>query len=237
MLTAIPDIKEPETFTKIQPADSPFVHLVDGEDFDVKMQYPLLKLNNVVTECYVRYEVAERLKIAQNYLPCGIKLRIWDAWRPFALQEELYKKYSDDIIKKFDLGNKPKELRDKIITGYISYPQKDKNFPAVHTSGGAVDVTLVDKNGNELKMGTDFDAFCEQTTTNYYENTDEDIVVRNNRRMLYNCMTSAGFTSIPSEWWHYDFGDRFWSYYNNTPAIYSGVFEKENLHFYNAKTE
>ena len=229
MLTAIPDIKEPATFTKIQPTDSPFVHLVDGEDFDVKMQYPLLKLNNAVTECYVRKEVAERLKLAQSLLPDGIKLRIWDAWRPFALQEELYQKYSNDIIEKFDLKNKSKEFRDKIIAEYISYPQKDENFPAVHTSGGAVDVTLTDKDGNELDMGTAFDAFCEQTATNYYEKSGKDTAVRNNRRILYNCMTAAGFTNLPSEWWHYDFGDKFWGYYKNTPAIYSGVFKENEL--------
>ena len=231
MLKSIPDLAEPKAYGEICPTRSKFVRLVDGEFFDVKMQYPLLKLNNAVADCYVREEVFERLKLAQSFLPDGIKLRVWDAWRSFALQEELYQKYSNDIIKQFGLENQPHETRQKIIAGFISYPVKNEREPAVHTSGGAVDVTLVDKDGNELNMGTAFDAFCEQTQTSYYEKAEEDTVIRNNRRMLYNCMTAAGFTNLPSEWWHYDFGDKFWGYYNNTPAIYSGVFSEKEINF------
>ncbi len=38
----------------------------------------------------------------------------------------------------------------------------------------------------------------------------EDEQVRENRRLLYYAMIDAGFTNLPSEWWHYDYGDRFW---------------------------
>ena len=44
-----------------------------------------------------------------------------------------------------------------------------------------------------------------------------------------NVMTKAGFTNLPSEWWHYDYGDRFWAYYNKCSAIYEGVFTKEEI--------
>jgi D-alanyl-D-alanine dipeptidase len=60
------------------------------------MQYPLLKMENAVPFCAVRQEVFEKLKIAQNNLPQGYALRIWDGWRPFSLQRELYEKYSPE---------------------------------------------------------------------------------------------------------------------------------------------
>lgn len=74
-------------------------------------------------------------------------------------------------------------------------------------------------------MGTGFDSFSDKTRTDYYETNSIDLNIRNNRRILYNAMISAGFTNLPSEWWHFDFGDRFWGYYNNKPAIYEGVFD------------
>ena len=42
-------------------------------------------------------------------------------------------------------------------------------------------------------------------------------------------MIKAGFTNLPSEIWHYDYGNRAWAYYNKKPAIYKGILElKQN---------
>ena len=38
-------------------------------------------------------------------------------------------------------------------------------------------------------------------------------------------MISVGFTNLPSEWWHYDYGTKFWAYFNNTDALYSGILD------------
>ena len=76
-------------------------------------------------------------------------------------------------------------------------------------------------------MGTGFDAFSKKTNTVYYEGINNEI--RNNRRLLYYTMIKAGFTNLPSEWWHYDYGDRFWAYYTKKPAIYRGVFLRSDL--------
>lgn len=229
MQRKIPTMPEPDHFTDICPASSGFVLLADGEFFDVKMQYPDLKMNNAIEECCVRQEVFERLKIAQSLLPNGYRLRILDAWRPFALQQELYEKYSQEIIKKLNLADTPPEKRQKIIAEYISFPERNTQNPAVHTTGGAVDVTLTDINGQELRMGTAFDEFTDKARTDYFETVGQNADIRDNRRILYNCMISAGFTNLPSEWWHYDFGDKFWAYYKNTPAIYAGVFEVSEI--------
>ena len=80
-----------------------------------------------------------------------------------------------------------------------------------------------DENGVPLDMGTAFDDFSEASRTDYFE-TEFNPAVQENRRMLYGVMTGAGFTNLPGEWWHYDYGDRFWAYYNRCPARYGGVF-------------
>lgn len=98
------------------------------------------------------------------------------------------------------------------------------------SAGGAVDLTIVDKDNNEIPMGTGFDSFLPETNTAFFENNC-DITVRDNRRMLYQIMTDAGFTNLPTEWWHFDYGNRFWAFYNDKPAIYKGVFDSADIFF------
>ena len=65
-------------------------------------------------------------------------------------------------------------------------------------------VTIVDNFGNEINMGTEFDCFKDTANTNYYELNNINDEIRNNRRLLYNAMLQAGFTNLPTEWWHFE---------------------------------
>jgi len=234
----IPHLKEPLRYEERAFCDSEFAELVSNEKMDICMQYPLLGMKNAQAQCLLRKEAAQRLLEASDKLPKGYRFRIWDAWRPFALQHELYVVYSGDIIRTFHLEEATDEERSAVIRGFVSDPVEDRELPPVHTTGGAVDLTILDDKGEELDMGTGFDAFTDRTRTDYYEHVNaqkhggnpEDIrKIRANRRLLYRIMTQAGFTNLPSEWWHYDYGDRFWAYYTGRPAIYRGVFTKEEI--------
>ncbi len=78
-------------------------------------------------------------------------------------------------------------------------------------------------------MGTEFDFFGERANTAYYEDnaSDADSEARKNRRILYNLMIDTGFTNLPSEWWHFDYGDKLWAYYTGNEGLYTGIFEEE----------
>ncbi len=229
MYKPIPQIAPPEEYTKIHPINCEFINIVSNDKIDVKMQYPLLNLKNSIIDCYVRRTVYEKLLIAQNLLPEGYKIRIWDAWRPFSLQQEIFKKYYKDIVENFALSDIPLHQQQKIISNYVSFPNDNRMYPPLHTTGGAVDVTLLDPLGNEVEMGTAFDEFSPKAHTRYFEENPFNPNVCENRRILYTCMTFAGFVNLPSEWWHYSYGDRIWAYYNNTPALYCGVYTTEEL--------
>lgn len=229
-MQTIPHICDPQRHEKIHCNHDDFVLITELDGFDIQMQYPLLGMQNAEHRCMMRREVLLRLQKAQHLLPDGYKLRIWDAWRPFALQKELYEKYRTDIIKQFHLVRQSKEEQDAVIAKFVSPPNASVFSPPVHTTGGAVDVTLLDKNANELNMGTAFDAFSEKTQTDYFEINNGNEEIRHNRRLLYACMTKAGFTNLPSEWWHFDYGNRFWGYYNHCPALYEGIFTADKIH-------
>lgn len=227
---AIPKVGKPDGFTGVKFVDSYFVEVENNEFLEVGLQYPLLGMKNAEKHCLVRKEVYDKLVEATKNLPKGYRLKILDAWRPFALQKELYDVYATTIVKNFGLEKWKEDRKKEFVGKFVSVPVEDRVVPPVHTTGGAVDVTVIDANGQELQMGTDFDQFTEMTDTAYFEQGTYKLV-RDNRRLLYFAMIKAGFTNLPSEWWHFDYGDQFWGFYTKQPAIFRGVFTKEELKF------
>ena len=225
----IPNIEEPQRYSESSFLDSKFVELTTNELFEIQMQYPLLKMENAEERCLVRNEVYRMLVEAAHLLPRGYKLKVLDAWRTFALQHELYALYAANITREFKLEECTNDQKRAVIRKFVSEPVYDRNVPPVHTTGGAVDVSILDPEGVELDMGTEFDAFTDKTYTSYFENKKNDTIKRN-RRLLYSIMTESGFTNLPSEWWHFDYGDMFWAYYKKKPAIYKGVFTREEIY-------
>jgi len=69
-----------------------------------------------------------------------------------------------------------------------------------HSRGVAVDLTLVDRGGRELEMGTGFDDF---TTRSHHGALDIPPEAQRNRAILLGLMTAAGWDFYRNEWWHY----------------------------------
>ena len=102
---AIPVIADPGNCEKRAFIDSPLVDIEPNDKLLIDMQYPILGFKNAEKRCVARKEVVEMLYRAAENLPKGYKFVIWDAWRPFALQKELFVSYSSKIIKEFHLEN------------------------------------------------------------------------------------------------------------------------------------
>ena len=222
----IPNIDFLEIYEDRDFIESPLVELPNDTGILVDMQYPKLGMECAINKCLMRKEVLDMLLEAKKLLPEGLTFKIWDAYRPLSLQTELYYKYKDMIIEEFNLSELDIDKQNEVISNYVSLPKADSEIPPLHATGGAIDLTLTNiSTGEDLDMGIDFDAFSDLTNTNAYEKDGMDENVRKNRRILYNAMTSVGFTNLPSEVWHYDFGDRAWAFYNKKPAIYNGILE------------
>lgn len=130
------------------------------------------------TVCLLVKDAAHQLKKVQLELEAmGLGLKIWDGFRPMAVQWKLWEILPDER--------------------FVSDPRKGGR----HTRGTAVDLTIVDKDGNELLMPTGFDDFTEKAHSNYNGASTEAIL---NRELLKQIMHRHGFTVYPSEWWHYD---------------------------------
>jgi len=126
----------------------------------------------------LRRSVAERLNRAQKFVENrGFALKVWDAYRPPAVQKLLWEAIRD-----------PAYVVEPSATG------------SLHGWGAAVDVTLVDFRGREARMPTDFDAFSAAARYDY-KGGDPEIAF--NLSTLQRAMAEAGFRHIRDEWWHY----------------------------------
>jgi len=78
-----------------------------------------------------------------------------------------------------------------------------------HRRGGAFDLTIVDRSGTELFMGTDHDDLTEKAVTDFFESKKQLSVLekeaKKNRRLLKRVMKKGGFKNYPAEWWHWSY--------------------------------
>lgn len=133
---------------------------------------------------YLRRETAAKLKMAQEEaLNRGYSLKIWDAYRHPEAQFTMWEAYPDP--------------------NFVANPHTGFSD---HSRGIAVDVTLVDRQGNELVMPSAFDAFGAKADRDYRDVGSAEAA---NARILEEIMTKSGFWGLSSEWWHFADTQRF----------------------------
>jgi D-alanyl-D-alanine dipeptidase len=142
--------------------------------------------------CYLPCEVAIKLSNAQQFLNSqypNYHLIVFDAVRPLHIQKQMW----DEL----DMPAK-----DKI--NYLAHPSDI----SLHNYGAAVDVGIIGDNDVLLNMGTAFDFFGElsepKREKEFVENGKLSQEALSNRLLLRNVMMKAGFTTITSEWWHFN---------------------------------
>lgn len=130
------------------------------------------------TDAYLRYGTVKKLeKVCEELAQQGLRLKIWDGFRPVAAQFRLWEVCPDP--------------------DYVANP--NTHFSS-HSRGNTVDVTLVDENGKELEMPTGFDDFSGLADRDYSDCTETAAA---NARMLQDLMEKYGFSGYFEEWWHY----------------------------------
>ena len=167
---------------------------------------------------YVRKSVAKLLVVASNNLPTGYKFLIVTAYRPLWMQKELWKRRLWQMAKKYPFKMIFQYKKWIKMAGQYTSPPGGSS----HQSGGAIDLTVIDNNGNRLDMGTTLTDFGKKV------HTHNDLITENqkqNRKILYDAMTKAGFVNYPLEWWHYYYGDRMWSAYTKRIKCFYGPIE------------
>ncbi|MDH6311501.1 D-alanyl-D-alanine dipeptidase [Parabacteroides sp. PFB2-10] len=144
-----------------------------------------------ITKAWLHPDAAAKLLKAQEKLrqiAPQYRLIVYDAARPMSVQRRMWA-----LVRGTDKTN------------YVANPA---NGGGLHNYGMAVDVSLIDQEGNPLPMGTAIDHFGREAHTDDEETlVDEGLITREeaqNRQLLRSVMHQAGFTSIRYEWWHFN---------------------------------
>ena len=171
-------------------------------DPSIKVELMYAKSDNFVgekmysfEEAYLHPKAAKAVAVANEMLGRihpGWRLIIYDATRPMSVQQKMWDKVKG--------------------TGMQNYVSNPKNGGGLHNYGLAVDVSIMDVNGDSIPMGTRVDAL---THLSHIDNEEElveegcmSLQAIENRRLLRRVMREAGFLTIRTEWWHFNFTTR-----------------------------
>jgi len=181
----------------------------------------------------LRKEVVNRLVKVNDYLisNSSFYLLIYDSWRPLEVQEFMFKRAFLLECEKCDIDASFKNRKSypsilKKVEKFWAYPSYDCECPPPHSTGGALDVCLSDKDGNLVEMGSTVDQMDETSNPDFYANikNDEAIIWDSRRNLLREIMTKFDFAQHPNEWWHFSYGDQLWAWINKKEnAIYGKI--------------
>jgi D-alanyl-D-alanine dipeptidase len=165
----------------------------------------------------VRIGVAEKLALARKLLPPGHNFFLRSAYRSLTVQRKTYQKTFDKIRK-----NNPEWSLDRLKEEVSKFVAPLDIIPP-HSTGGAVDISIIGPNGRQLDMGTKIgqDTDLEKTRT---DSNKISAAAIKNRELLIRVMTAVGFINYPTEWWHWSYGDQYWAAeLKKKYSIYDGI--------------
>ena len=138
------------------------------------------------------YPVAKQLQGAYNIAKKdGYNLKIYDTYRP----NDVTKYVNSKFRSLYNSNNNVKKLVDYDKNGSYWGPGWFlANNVSTHNKGIALDLTLTDKNNNELKAQTTMHMLDTRSTVKYNNSM---------ANKLRSIMTSQGFETLESEWWHF----------------------------------
>ena len=182
----------------------------------------------------LREEVVKRLIKVNDYLKIknnSFYLLIYDCWRPIEVQKFMFYRAFSSECRRLDIDASIKDLDrypliKKKVEKFWAYPSFDDRCPPPHSRGGALDLTLADKCGNMIDMGSDIDQMDEKSNPDFYknDNNQEAIILNDRRNLLKEIMVEFEFVQHPNEWWHFSYGDQLWAWKNKKPnALYGKI--------------
>ncbi len=215
-LVAIPDtefyLENPSAYVKL------------GADYQGKSPY------------FLREGVLERLLIAKqklNKINPHWQIKIFDAYRPVSVQQFMVDYTFNGICQ--ERGINPQTLTEaekesiyQEVFKIWAIPSENPLTPPPHSTGGAIDLTIMDENRDIIPMGGEIDELSPISFPDYYVNAESEAekTYHQNRQILLHIMTEAGLNRHLEEWWHFSYGDQMWAWLQNQANPYGDYIAK-----------
>ena len=183
----------------------------------------------------VRQSVARMLCQAAQALKAhdpNLKLQIVEGYRPITVQRAMWQHALDEARKR--LGDSDTKKLEREAGRYAAPP--DAITPPPHTTGGAVDLEIIDASGARLDFTSPYEITDTQSTAMHAPGLSPEAEA--NRALLRSILEPTGLTSYADEWWHWSFGDNGWALRVHAPhALYGPAEMPEDAHWVGDKSK
>ena len=170
---------------------------------------------------YLRASVYEKIQHASQVLPNNYFFKIYSAFRSQQEQMQLWQDNYREIKEQ-----NPTLPEEEIIRRTKARCADPRSGFGGHQTGGAVDISLCDQNGQDYDMGTGYLEVSFKIITDAKGLIQEQ---KKNRALLKKTMENEGFKNYPYEWWHFCYGDRMWAAYSGYKECFYGMPSKDQL--------
>jgi len=203
---------------------------IPTEHFAFQIPHPYEKLgapyhnSKADSPYYLRQGVVDSLIAAQTQLQQNYqnwKILIFDAYRPVEVQQFMVDYTFNQIALaqgcEFPVSEDKRQVIIEHVYQFWAVPSLDRAMPPPHSTGAALDVTLVDENNRLIDMGSPIDEISERSYPDYFgkSNEPQKQEYHRHRKILKDAMIAAGFQQHPKEWWHFCLGDQMWAWLTN----------------------
>ncbi|MBF2051753.1 MAG: D-alanyl-D-alanine dipeptidase [Elainella sp. C42_A2020_010] len=209
---------------------------IPSDWFALELPHPYVKLGAPYGDkspYFLRQGVLERLFMAQAWLQQQRpqwRIQIFDAYRPIAVQQFMVdytfqQTLAEESLAAESLSEAQRQAIWQKVYQFWAVPSRDPLTPPPHSTGAAIDVTLVNQHGQVVDMGSPIDEMSPRSYPDYYQpNRQSSTAVdpaltqidrvrfHQNRLLLRQAMMAGGFLQHPQEWWHFSYGDQLWAW-------------------------
>lgn len=173
-------------YFKVFSSTNDLTDAADFSEYDLVVSMKLSTSETSINEPFynsniamVQYDLLPMIKKAIDlFEKDGYRIVIYDAYRPTSVQQRWF-----DVIR---------------VHKWVADPSI--GMGGVHDRGTALDISLIDMNGNLLEMPTPMHTFTDESSRLSNKMTP---TARENMNYMLNIMLQCGFTYINSEWWHF----------------------------------
>ena len=179
---------------------------------------PYGSLSPFVLRAGVLAALTEAQGLLQQHQP-GWRIQICDAFRPLAVQRFMVEHTFVEQVQQrgWPLAGLTPTQRAEAMAAVMQFwalPSDDPATPPPHSTGAAVDITLVTADGAAVDMGSPIDEVSPRSHPDHFASSPSPAAqaCHAHRTLLNQVMAAAGFRRHPQEWWHFSLGDQLWAW-------------------------
>jgi D-alanyl-D-alanine dipeptidase len=208
--------------------------VIPADILSLAQPHPYIKLGapyGSVSPYYLRQSVLDALLQANALLQkqrSDWKIFVFDAYRPVPVQQFMVDYTFTELLQvrglqDDDLDETQRQALMLEVYQIWALPSLNPLTPPPHSTGAAVDITLVDSMGKLVWMGSEIDELSPRSQPNYFQEQaanpevcpterEQAVLADTHRQLLSQVMEGVGFERHPGEWWHFSLGDQLWAW-------------------------